>query len=692
MTNWVTLGTVDILAITGGFLQEVKNFYPDAVLLKAFWENFCRILLDGENYHAQRIAYYQPENAQAASLLLHHRFVLVPAEHEDLRRAIDLMAGHSVVSMVTRNEEKDSPKTLVLSCGSEDFVPLLKSLQHCRLVVLALGEKPEEMTRFPIEWIDLTKAPWCVSEGSTPESRFESDENESGKEENAQTFSGNGIQPSDEMETAVPETSGPSIPEIGNDSRKLSEKKEAEESAKCPDPESFAKTDEPEKSEDLESINGENDSAELKTRMSSEEVAARLTFGQGRTAVKLPKKKVTRKCRIDDQEKAVRQKAENLARELEQCLDECQSRRENLLASNEEPRKFWHVPFLRDTLTLEECENAFQAFRVLKNAFLWFAKHLVWGPNHKERESIRICTQNAALVLAIFRNFEKSFQPHTTLWDCRNFLLDDMFQILGEKVQFLREHESIPAPGKLIKAEIAVENLNLKCSARQALIQARGELLESVQKLKEAALNEFPSQVLLDDVLLKMRRLCSGHGEKTNSAFVRNLFEPIIDLFPEENSSEEGRWLPEEFYQVRQSVDLFRIEHGKTAEENGSNGAEHEEDPNILKVRGFLAGKKFCIVGGLPTPHLQERLQNAFGASASWRTSSHNESNSKYSALIQDKNVLLFIIFVKWASHKHCEELARQAMAQGKKVVRLHMETNPGTIAGKIVEQCFHEK
>ncbi|MDO4576073.1 MAG: hypothetical protein Q4D98_12770 [Planctomycetia bacterium] len=324
--------------------------------------------------------------------------------------------------------------------------------------------------------------------------------------------------------------------------------------------------------------------------------------------------------------------------------------------------------------TVEKCQKASQWFSELHRLFLYMAEDVV-NCRTKEQE-LTLCKNLKMLStgMARFRHFNDAYGDRFLI-ECRGFLQDQVASLLRQSLPFFKSTDPIPDNKSSQRVKDYVERRYQKYCEDMDFHRLEASLKEFEEDSQDA-----PLQAVLDALV----NLFEKHSIKPNHPRLRNLFLPVMEKFPEEQN------YPAEFYETCQAVTVWQNEQAEKMELSFPNEAEgYEEDENIQKVREYLRGKSIVLIGGQPMPHLMERVERAFHCNVLWNKTSHGESLDRYQSLVRNPEVGLFVVFVKWASHKHSEELCQMILKRGKKVARLHTETNPRTIAKKIVSMCL---
>jgi len=212
----------------------------------------------------------------------------------------------------------------------------------------------------------------------------------------------------------------------------------------------------------------------------------------------------------------------------------------------------------------------------------------------------------------------------------------------------------------------------------------KNNIKKAEQELKkiEYHLKQIDRRHSVDDwqkVMESVDRMVNGYNEPISSLRLRNVLMNYLDRVPQDMD------ISDSFAQVIQSIELYL---DQCEEKNAASEEILLAVPEIIqKVRHILNGKKVVFIGGTPQEHLKNRLEAAFNIELIWDESNHGDSLDRYRSYINDDNVVLFLIYIPWASHKHSEELAQLVQEAGKNFIRLPKGTNPAQIANAINQQ-----
>ncbi len=176
-----------------------------------------------------------------------------------------------------------------------------------------------------------------------------------------------------------------------------------------------------------------------------------------------------------------------------------------------------------------------------------------------------------------------------------------------------------------------------------------------------------------------MTELCDNFQVPASSKRLREILSPIREELPEEADTTDL------FGRVIQSVDLWaeqaRQSRAGTAKKTRLPSPEDEQ------VRERFAGSKMVFVGGTPQGHIQRRIEKSFGIELLWECHTHGDSLDRFTSVLNDPQVKLFLVYIPWCSHKHSEELAGFVEKQGKRLVRVRKGTSPNSMAAAILAQ-----
>ncbi len=411
---------------------------------------------------------------------------------------------------------------------------------------------------------------------------------------------------------------------------------------------------------------------------------AQLTLGtkleKPNAALKKSKVSATASCETLD--KDLQDRCTNLVHDLERRISDCQRQKE-FLKNNVTQFRASEEPFINN-LTPSNCAALLECYTQLKRAFEWLSTCVVRIPTQAESRKIAQCVQYATVFVGFPRNFVTQIFE-TTLHTCATLLLEIGRNAGMQNVPWLNTKQPAPSIKEFKTAKKNLETLIGKTLREKHMNVCRQTLEQGIRTFQNAFKAERQPeaeelQTLIQGVLDPMQELSEKFNVNAASPGIRELFQPILPYFPEEND------YPAIFYEIQQAVDLIKSKEDSFEEESAPISEA------VKEVRKSLIGKTIVLVGGTPVAHIRKRFEETYGCSVRWEKTSHGQSLKNYDSLIQSKNVPLFLIFVKWASHAHNEELVTAIHKGGKKAVRLHTATNPAAIAVKIQELGISEE
>ena len=109
--------------------------------------------------------------------------------------------------------------------------------------------------------------------------------------------------------------------------------------------------------------------------------------------------------------------------------------------------------------------------------------------------------------------------------------------------------------------------------------------------------------------------------------------------------------------------------------------------PDVAALAALLRGRTIAAFGGVPKPHVVERLRTAFSlADVRWEQTREHQSPAPFEAVVAQPDVELVLLFIRWCSHSF-EDLKRYCEAHGKAYVRIPAGIHPNRIAHEVLSQ-----
>lgn len=225
-----------------------------------------------------------------------------------------------------------------------------------------------------------------------------------------------------------------------------------------------------------------------------------------------------------------------------------------------------------------------------------------------------------------------------------------------------------------------IERLRQGLSADSRIQKNRERLLNAAQSQADRiALSESPEISAWNKLIGIVTELCENFQEPVSSTCLREILSPIRWKLPEEADTTDL------FGRVIQSVDLW-VEQARQSRA-GTVKKTRLPSPEVEQVRERFAGSKMVFVGGTPQGHIQRRIEESFGIELLWECHSHGDSLDRFTSVLNDPQVKLFLVYIPWCSHKHSEELTGFVEKQGKRLIRVRKGTSPNSMAAAILAQ-----
>ncbi len=178
----------------------------------------------------------------------------------------------------------------------------------------------------------------------------------------------------------------------------------------------------------------------------------------------------------------------------------------------------------------------------------------------------------------------------------------------------------------------------------------------------------------------KVAELCRDYDVKPSASKLREILRELVDRIPDELDKSD------ELCDVVQQIELYEQQRLERAE-SVNVAREKVASRELAAVRRYLDGKKVVFIGGTPQDHMRQRWERELNAEIVWEPCSHGHSLDRFGSSLRDPDVLMFMVYIPWCSHKHSEEFAPIVQDAGKDIVRLRKGTSPDQIACSICDQ-----
>ena len=111
----------------------------------------------------------------------------------------------------------------------------------------------------------------------------------------------------------------------------------------------------------------------------------------------------------------------------------------------------------------------------------------------------------------------------------------------------------------------------------------------------------------------------------------------------------------------------------------------------VREVARRLDGRAIALFGGVPKPHVVERIREAFGASeVVWEETRAHQSTAPFEAAVARPDVALVGLFIRWCSHSF-DDLREMCERNGKPYVRVKAGNHPNRLAREVMDQVSSE-
>jgi hypothetical protein len=170
------------------------------------------------------------------------------------------------------------------------------------------------------------------------------------------------------------------------------------------------------------------------------------------------------------------------------------------------------------------------------------------------------------------------------------------------------------------------------------------------------------------------------NGVPPSNIDMRSLVLPVYDQLPIPDNVPNGLRL------FIRETDRYRSE---LVEASGDGPNELEgPSPQVDEVARRLSGKKMVLIGGDPTPHAKEAIEEAFGlAELIWIETTHGSSYLDFAPAVGQPDVAVVLLAIRWSSHSF-GKVQRICNRYQKPLVRLPTEYNPIQVAAAILSQA----
>lgn len=157
---------------------------------------------------------------------------------------------------------------------------------------------------------------------------------------------------------------------------------------------------------------------------------------------------------------------------------------------------------------------------------------------------------------------------------------------------------------------------------------------------------------------------------------LREALMPILDTWPTDAGA------PAEAARVRREIERY------VASRPDDDDEEHDDtfSDDVAAVAARLSGRTVALFGGVPKPHVIERIERAFGVRVHWEETRAHQSTEPFRAAVAQADLALAVLFIRWCSHSF-EDLKAYCEASGVPYVRVKAGNHPNRLARAILAQ-----
>ena len=166
-------------------------------------------------------------------------------------------------------------------------------------------------------------------------------------------------------------------------------------------------------------------------------------------------------------------------------------------------------------------------------------------------------------------------------------------------------------------------------------------------------------------------------GLAESAVELREALLPIVDAWPDDAEA------PAEAARVRREIERYLASRPDNDDE--PDDASFSEE--VAELAGLLRGSSVALFGGVPKPHVVERVREAFGlADVVWEETREHQSTEPFRSVVARPDVALVVLFIRWCSHSF-EDLKAYCDDAGAPYVRMKAGNHPNRIAHAVLAQ-----
>ncbi|MCA9080423.1 MAG: hypothetical protein KDA58_07680 [Planctomycetaceae bacterium] len=209
------------------------------------------------------------------------------------------------------------------------------------------------------------------------------------------------------------------------------------------------------------------------------------------------------------------------------------------------------------------------------------------------------------------------------------------------------------------------------------------KILDRIQhKLNESVLGHQDNVARWSRVITDIELLLDEEHVPPSNRELREILIDDIDDLPDGLPESRG------FQRVLAEIDRYLADREADAPEDVT--PQYSEE--VRQVANLLRGRKLVMIGGVPKPQTQAKIQEAFElGELIWERTNEHEATLKFQPIVQSPDVAAVLLLIRWVGHGHAEDIKHYCTQVRKPWIFIPRGYGINQLAHEILQQRGEE-